>query len=678
MRDISLKKKKGEKRDLRMKAIFPLVVLCLLTMTFAVPITYAPTTYGPRMDHLLIDVSYDVVAEWTKLKGGAIDVMDWPLLPSQIDEWKASPTLQNEIRLASVVDLGMMEFDLNCKRAPTDDPVFRRAIAYLVDKPSIILNILEGYGVILDVPLPPLLGEYLEPSVVGANYPYQYDPDMAETILTDAGYLPYTGEPLIFYARLDDPQRRDAGWMLKTELENLGIAVNWIEADRSVCFPKVMAEFDYHIYTGGWSLSSDIDYIHDLYSSEFYRPYWPNYNGYTSVEFDEWADKIKYAPNKAAATAAGKECQKIMIRDMPTIPLWSSVGKMAYRKGWDNVVNAAGVGPNNYYTWMCTDNAAPTVPSTIRYGFKSDIEGLNVVTSEWVWDHEVLTSAAIYDSLMGGDPYSLPIDFSSGMADSWEVTTWDDAGEEKSLIIFHMPTEGTIKWHPFQNGTLLSPNYVTVEDIKFSYQYVFDQEGWYYTSVMDIKQDPPGTLKIETPDSQTVKVYFDVKSFWALHWAGFFPILPKQIWEPVADAYAYDPEVEGTVVGCGPWKFVSRDVGVSIRLDAFRDYFLEADYVTEIKKEAFHRLGDVNYDDDVWLVDYAKVAQKYSFAAYIPAPDYIVSESEAWDPLTANKYPLTTTDSAAGGWLPEDIDCDGRVFIKDLAIVGKNWGKEAD
>lgn len=59
---------------------------------------------------------------------------------------------------------------------------FRRALAYMVDKPYIVSKILGGYGVVLETPIMPWL-QWYNPNIE----PYSYNPNLACQILFDAG-----------------------------------------------------------------------------------------------------------------------------------------------------------------------------------------------------------------------------------------------------------------------------------------------------------------------------------------------------------------------------------------------------------------------------------------------------------------------------------------------------------
>ena len=571
----------------------PLLTVALITLLIVpsatILVSAEPTeqeliVYGPKVDELLIKIYFAPDPQAMALRAGEIDIVDWPLPAAWVEEFKKIP---EEIVLAPYVELGMYQIDINNQRWPTNITEFRRAIAHLVDKERIVTEIVKGYGVVLHSPVPPMLEEFISPYITI----YEYNPAKAAEILDALGFEDIDGDgfregpagekfALDFYIRVDDPRRKEAGLLLTEELEKVGIRVNAFVVERGVAFTKVMKEYDFHLYTGGWSLGRDPDYLYDLYHSDLYvapEPWSINYVGFVNEEYDKWSYILKYnVTTREEAIEAAWRCTEILSEQVPIIPLWATVGVKAYRAEWTGIVNMPGYGVNVGWTFLNASRIDMPYGGTIRYGFKSDIESLNPLTAAWYWDWEVLRR--VYDSLIVAHPYDLAIDL-PWVAESWEIGTW----EEGVKITFRLRDD--VYWH---DGVQL-----TSEDVKFTILAGQIPECWWRTAVDRVE-------KVETPDPLTVVVYYNVTSYWALRWVGEIPLLPKHIWEQipreewptVQPQELPHPTVPGLtmLVGSGPFVFRERVIGEYVRLTRFEEYFarvetLFAEKITALEAE---------------------------------------------------------------------------------------------
>jgi len=680
--------------------IFGLTVLLLgILLVSAVPV-FAQS--GPKTPYMQIHIYLHPDPENMDLEAGVLDINDWPLSKEWVDKWALMP---DEIALRDYVEMGMMEIDMNNQQWPTGCPdhkffdptcewcqkalAFRKAVAYLTDRDRIIAEILKGYGYRLDLPLPPFQSAYMDmPRYRTMGLIYDYNKTKAIELLDNAGFVDTDGDgirndprkiaeggdpsspatnldPLIFYIRMDDPNRMSAGLMLAAELESIGVPVDEKVIERTVCYKNVMVLYNYHLYTGGWSLGTVPDQYHDLYSSfTYYGPDigWSlNYPGFCNHEFDEWALKVKYPSTIEEAQEAAKKCGELFLTYCPIVPLWSSAAVKAYRVGWEGVVNEAGYGIDNGYTFLNMYNPAD---NTIDWGFKSDIEQLNMISSEWLWDHNVL--GLIYESLLGTNPFNLaPTEYF--LAESYTVEPWEHwyEGELINGTKITYVIRSDVAWH---DGSPL-----TVEDVKFSFDFNYAcgaGVSWNYPLISDMNQ----TVIV---NSTAIEIYYNHFSAWAVQWSGGLPIVKKAIWELIEDdegrhwtdpgfdftvVRAYDPvtdDVNGNGVcdltedGTGPWIFDEYSKGNWVKLHANSDYYLTQDYIENRLAEMFHfGAGDVDSNGIVSTMDALLMARALG---------------------TDSSYPHGT------GWNEYNPDCDlngdGVIDALDLAAVLPNYGK---
>jgi len=518
---------------------------------------------GPRIDRLLIKIYENPEAEALALKAGEIDLMDWSLPAEKIEEFKQDPNIQ----LFVYEEFGMFEIDINHRVWPTSDLHFRRACAYLVDKDRLISEVIKGYAVRIDSPVPSSMGEWYNPNIMI----YEYDPEKAAEELELAGIVdtdgdgirndPRTGknmDPIIFYIRADDPYRKTAGEWLAEELEKLGVPVDAKVVERTVCYEQVMVNYEYHLYTGGWLLGPDPDHLYDLYHSSqdvAPEPWSYNYPGFHNETFDMWAEKVKYGSTKEEVLEAAHKAQEVFAEQVATIPLYNFINVVAARKNWVNIVNHVGYGPHEHFTFLQAHPEGQEFGGTLKWGFKSDVESLNPIKAEWVWDWYVLDR--IYDYLIRRNPYN-PAEWWPWLAESWTVEEWTTPDGQPGLKI----TFKLCKNVTFHDGVKM-----TSADVKFTVELLThaNVSRWMpYTSLVE---------KIEAPDDYTVVFYLNTQSYLALAYVNY-PVLPKHIWEKHWDDWMdLKPDETGELIGTGPFKFVEHIPGEYVLLEANGNYF---------------------------------------------------------------------------------------------------------
>jgi ABC-type transport system substrate-binding protein len=667
-------------------------VFLLVFASISIPVK-AATTYGPRIDELLIKIYGTDVAEYAAFEASEIDLLDWPAGSGEVDRWSVPP-YSNYIELDSFRELGMYEFDINNNLtmlsypnwpSPTSYLDFRHAIAHMVDKDFIISTYLSGYGAKLESPIMPWLRWY-----DSAMPTHLYDPAEACRILHDAGWRdsadpkvvedvhfplshPLAGQNLkdvmtngphgasdpgiIFYRRADDAKRSQAANLLiagdttHLGLQNIGIPVDDNNVPRIICSPVVMYRKNFHIYTGGWSLSKDPDYLYDVWSSRspYYNPdpnsfAW-NYININDPDWDTAISNVKFAENLDTAEYWSHRACQIFGNKVFFVPLYANKGYMAHKKPW-HALNVESYGVRD--CWNLESMHNPDIGSTggqLRWGFASDVESLNVVFSQWQWDWQILDK--IFQSLVMVNPLNIGVDM-PWMASGWTFGTWTnpDHGLTASKITFTLRSD--IKWINPITGTVYGP--VTPEDVKFSFQYVFDHIGWNYASAADLYLNPDGTQKIEISGNE-ITFYESVKSAWALHWIGGLPIVPKSVFEPIADPHGFYPGsvYPQTLMGSGNFYFSSYMSGASCSLMANRNFFKSI--VPDVDTDPTHikivwGIFKSNVKDGDWSVNVLDLIKPASELGWAGPP----------------------------GDIPSDINKDGKVNVLDLIIVATNIG----
>jgi len=568
------------------KSVKFLVIILLMSLSLpSIPVMAEEKVVktGPWADDLFFKIYLNPEVEYLALKTGEINLMDWELPAEKVADALADPNIET----ASTADLGYYLIDINCQLWPTSNVHFRRALAHLVDKARIETDVLQGFGYALDSPVPVVLGGWANPNI----RTYEYSSVEAAAELEKGGFKdtdgdgirndPITGENMaevLFYIRIDDPERKQAGEWLAQELIALGVPVSGATAvERAVCAQEVMdsPEGAWNVYTGGWGITRDPDHLTDFYHSKEFDPDciggWRGYNypGFVNSTYDAWGDILKTASTFEEVKEAAFAMQEILAEQVPGIPMYGHIGVKAYRADWAGVVNMIGTGINSWWSCFNMHPAAESYGGRIEYGIKSDIETLNPLTATWTYTWEVLDK--IFESPYTYNPYDISEDW-GWLAESWEIDDWTSpTGVDGVKVTFHFVKNA--KWHdgiPF-----------TAEDLKFTYEYIREYGiPRYLPSVQFIE-------KLELVDDYTLEVYQNTTSYFAFHYINSVPVLPKHIWEDVgANWQDYDPVKEGTLIGLGPWKFVEYVPGEYVHLVANEEYFKDPTIAKQAKEIA--------------------------------------------------------------------------------------------
>ena len=540
-----------------------MAVLMVLLLFSPMPVKSYPPRHCKGLD--IYFYASDASA-FAALLAGEIDFMQWSLTYEEYLDACATPDLQ----LAGFSENGMMEFDINNNytiaqnpgiRNPLNDVDFRRALAHATDKDYIVNEVIKGFAERLDAPICAPQAAYANESVVGENYPYPYDTDAANALLDAAGFDDWDGDGWRNYPLDWDGVEGDIGVRDEPNLCDIDLCIRMMHAHRNAAgtrlgevmrdvlhiptyfhygtsddlFPVVMADRNYHIYTGGWSFGRYPTYLFGLfhYSNWFIdgsnyvtgmnKSNLPNYPDLDADLYD-----VYYAPTMTAFCAAVKKASGKLVRDYcVNIALWSYSSWWAYSRYLVGIVNMDGYGLENTYTFLNAykvDNPDTTVDESqepIRMGTVHCPKDLNILYSTWYYDYAVLDRYTA--SLLSTNPYSLSTD-QPWLAQDWEVTTWYDPqdDEEKTKVTYWIRED--VWWHAPVTGEAVQQ--FTAHDVEFSIWYIYPHtDAWNWPMARDVHHT-------NIIDDFTIEVYFDSASIFHVY-APTGPLLKKHALEPL-------------------------------------------------------------------------------------------------------------------------------------------------
>jgi len=332
-------------RSILIPVLILIFILAFPNSMIAIPQVSAsgtiPGAMGPGTGTVLIHEYDSLDQEMLAFQAGALDIVDWPVPFPYLKTWTQtvpgstscdtsvpSVVCQGQVFTWKHNDIGMFEIDVNSNASLVSSTQgFRQALAYLVDRQNIVLNIAGGFaqpicaGTAFGQPgsvtcqqlgYPTPYGDYNPSKGLQVLYEsgWRFDP-LCSTIvngITVSGCLaspptqaPLGGTacvdsnnlctaPIKFLIRIDDPLRTQAGQALVQQMQNLPnsytpktggspvtvcpsnpciLNVSPNVVDRRVANSIILtAPWNrWNLYTGGWGLDFDPDHLPFLYGS---------------------------------------------------------------------------------------------------------------------------------------------------------------------------------------------------------------------------------------------------------------------------------------------------------------------------------------------------------------------------------------------------------------------------
>jgi ABC-type transport system substrate-binding protein len=262
---------------------------------------------------------------------------------------------------------------LNDLRTPFSDVNLRRAIATLIDKDFIISRILQGYGIKMHSIVPPgnefwhcpdvqRYGEGLTKEerirkaykmLCKAGYTWEAPPvDGSGRIVKGKGICLPDGKPMKKFTILTppadyDPHRAMSGMMIQEWLRAVGMPAFSKPRAFGSLIQQVKTRRDFDAFILGYGkLSLDPDYVRYFFHSRYDKKRGYDMSGYKNPDFERIADESADTMDREKRLALIRDMQKIIIRDVPYIPLYNPKLVEAVRKdkfiGWVEMLEGIG------------------------------------------------------------------------------------------------------------------------------------------------------------------------------------------------------------------------------------------------------------------------------------------------------------------------------------------------
>src|ERR1043165_137987 len=301
---------------------------------------------APKLETVRVRVISDMNALQAELQAGRVDIAPMPtsLSPDAVKRLEQDPNLQVKTFTGSNVFL----LTINTSSPPLDNVKVRQAIAYAIDRETMIRTLLQGLG----KPAHSIIPE--ESWAYSTGQTYSYDPAHAKKLLDEAGFTDPDGDgprmrfdkPVIYKLSGSSIAGRQYAGVIQNYLKEVGIPVEIQTPEQNTFFDELKRgnfQISYSQWVGG---NQDPIFYKDLFAtSEIPTETRPSRNRsrYSNKELDVLLEEAVNTLDREKGVELYKKIQDIVSRDVPVFPLWYGSNVVIAKKNVQNIqVNASG------------------------------------------------------------------------------------------------------------------------------------------------------------------------------------------------------------------------------------------------------------------------------------------------------------------------------------------------
>jgi peptide/nickel transport system substrate-binding protein len=288
----------------------------------------------PYLDQVIFRIIPNAASQVAALERGEISMVMTRISPVDARRFQNSPAVKVVAPSVLARILGVWP---NLRVAPLNSLRVRQAISLAMDRPRMVEQIALGQSVTARAP-------------IGSTSPYfdsslpelRRNLDAANKLLDEAG-LKRGADGVRATLRLHHvstiPDFVRSGQIVKENLEDVGIRVNIVTGEVATILDAIFRtwDFDLAIYTAPMGPEPGTRWSTWLSTDGLTRAYFTNAPGYQNLRVDRLVRDSVAVVDRKKRTEIYHAIQKIIMADLPVIPLWEPKFLSGYRTEYDNV-----------------------------------------------------------------------------------------------------------------------------------------------------------------------------------------------------------------------------------------------------------------------------------------------------------------------------------------------------
>lgn len=299
----------------------------------------------PYLDRLIVQFIPDAATRILAFERGEVDFIDYTAVPhNEVRRFEKDKRFRVDRVRDAIGVQGMWLFNL--RKPPLNDVRVRQALYYAINADEIAEKSLFGAG----RPAYSFLNSSLSWAYTDKHFVYKRDLAKANRLLDEAGF-PRGADGVRFkmgiFWTAGRPYDSKAAEIARDQLRDVGVQAEVRVFDRPTFTEKVFAQWDFDSAMQLISTGPDpsISVVTRYHTRQINRAPYTNGMGYSNPELDKVFDADASELDLARRKANWDEAQKILMRDLPGIPVFEFPDGHLVNNKFKNVVT----GPFGYF-----------------------------------------------------------------------------------------------------------------------------------------------------------------------------------------------------------------------------------------------------------------------------------------------------------------------------------------